>query len=192
MFTDLQEFKSFIKESIPEDTVDFFAQNDEVACCDKDIYSFFKDYIAKEFAGVENVIIMGSGNWGFSLNPYKIFSRYSKQSDIDVAIISKLEFTDTWQELRYYHRSRWYQLGKTEQDRIKRNGENVYSGFISPKWIPEKGNKVRFRFLNKIEQIPQDLFDYRDINMMFFKDYEELVDYYKRGFINARRKLDGI
>lgn len=189
MFSNLTDFKNFLKTSTPEDILNNFIENQNLVCCNQKDFVNFKGLVTQSFSGVEDVIIMGSGNYGYSLNPRNDFSLFHEGSDIDVAIISYKEFHDTWDELRHYHRSKWYELGDFKKTQLKRNGENVYSGFISPKWIPETKNKLRFRFIDTIAKMPGHIFGYRDINMLFFKSKEELKDYYKRGITIAKGKL---
>src|SRR5262252_2940866 len=95
-------------------------------------YLSFKERVANYINDVESVSIVGTGNWRFSLNPDKHLKEFDRASDIDVAVISHKRFTDTWEELRRVHRLEWYSFDRWVQERLKRNGQNVYSGFVTP------------------------------------------------------------
>lgn len=182
---DIEDFKALLLQETPERIVSYFLTTDDIAACPKVNYSKFCEAASKQFQDVEDVRIMGSGNWGFSLNPDKNFRPFNDESDIDTVIISSREFENTWSELRTYHRNKYYSLSHYQKQRLKRNGENVYSGFISPLWIPDVGNQMRFRFI-KTKSSLSSLMDYREVNMLIFKNRDEVIDYYKRGIMVAK------
>ncbi len=152
-------------------------------------YCSFKSRIMKRLDKVEHVCLVGTGNWKFSLNPEKNFKSFDSSSDIDVAVISEHQFISTWEEMRKYHRNRWYRLTIGERDRLRRNGENVYSGFISPAWIPEKQSKLKFEYLRLLNALRDQHVGFRPVKMVFFKNMVEAIDYYKRGFVIAQQKV---
>lgn len=171
----------------PSKVVHKIYYNNEIAACSEQDYQHFRDCVAGLFESVEDVRIMGSGNYGFSLNPDKLYQPFRDSSDIDTVVISKKEFNSTWGEIRNYHRHKWYSIGSYQREQLLRNGQNIYAGFISPKWIPDKSNKMRFRFIQLLETIPGELVNFKKINMLFFKDLDEVFDYYKRSIMTIRR-----
>ncbi len=63
-------------------------------------YNEFLIYIAKKFhVSTKEVGIIGSGKYGFSLNPRKNFKIYDEESDIDMVIISLDLFNKFWEIL---------------------------------------------------------------------------------------------
>jgi hypothetical protein len=158
--------------------------------------SDYKDYlrlISSDYKCAEHIAIMGSGNWGYSLNPEKYLRPFSNDSDIDVVIICYQSFCETWKELRDYHRKNYYLLSPSQRTKLKRNGENVYSGFISPKWIADKKSPVRFFYEVNSNKYSNRHVGYRAVNMMYFKNKVEAIDYYVRGFRLAKGAInDGI
>ena len=46
------------------------------------------------------IVLTGSASCGFSLNPYKNYREYNGQSDIDIAVVSELNFDIAWRTLR--------------------------------------------------------------------------------------------
>jgi hypothetical protein len=148
------------------------------------------DQVKLDHPKSEGIAIMGSGNWKFSLNPYKNFSEFHKDSDIDIAIVCPTSYENTWGELRDHHRKNYYLLTYTEKKQLRRNGENVYSGFISPKWLPLT-SKLRFHHMLKTNIYSNAAIQHRTVNMMYFKNEDEVLDYYIRGFRAAQiRNLD--
>lgn len=185
---EILEFKRLLLEEEPEDVVSNFLGNDIIAAFSKDQYTKFCDQTKGCFEDVELVRIMGSGNYKFSLNPDNIYREFNDESDIDTVIISPYEFQRTWEELRTYHRNRWYTLNGYQKEKLKRNGQNIYSGFVSPLWIPDHSNQLRFKFIRTKNRI-SSLFDYREVNMLIFNNYEEVIDYYKRSVMLAKKEL---
>lgn len=181
-FMTLQEFIGCINGSNPRDIANECLCRELVhAIPDELMYRSYVDAIRDDYPNSTRVAIMGSGNWKFSLNPKKNFREYCDTSDIDIAIVCPLSFDAAWRELRSYHRNNYYLLGRRDQDNLRRNGENVYSGFISPKWIPGK-SKSKLAYLLNSNKYSNVLVGYREVNMMYFRDDDEAIDYYVRGF----------
>lgn len=185
---ELLEFKKILLEKDPEQIVCGFLESKTIAAFQEDQYKNFCEEITCSFEKVESVRIMGSGNYKFSLNPDNIYREFNERSDIDTVIISSHEFQRNWEELRKYNRSKWYTLGKNQKEKLMRNGQNIYSGFVSPLWIPDKSNRLRFKFIRTRNRLSIQ-FDSREVNMLFFKNYEEVIDYYKRSVMSAKREL---
>ncbi len=182
----VEEFTRQLRSYGPQRLVELLLDSEDIAACSSKDYKVFRDFFSSKFSGVQDVRIMGSGNWGFSLNPIKLFRPFNLNSDIDTVIISDEEFHSTWDELRKYHRNYWYGLSNEQRNSLRRNGENVYSGFISPLWIPHKGNRIRFRFISLISKSPDYLVGRRVIKAVIFRNREEVIDYYKRSIITLR------
>ena len=183
----LEQFLTLVRSADPMDLVTESLHRDFVhAIPDESKYRTFVDKVRLDYPSSERIAIMGSGNWKFSLNPRKNFSEYHAKSDIDVAVICRESFEQTWEELRTYHRKNFYLLPKDQKEVLKRNGENVYSGFVSPKWIPEKSN-VKFAYTLNTNKYSNDVIGFRSVAMMYFKNQDEAVDYYIRGFLQAKK-----
>ena len=185
---ELLEFKKILLEEDSEQIVSDFLENNIIAAFQEHQYTKFCEQTTSSFEDVELVRIMGSGNYKFSLNPDNNYREFNDKSDIDTVIISPQEFQRTWEELRAYHRNKWYTLNMNQKEKLKRNGQNIYSGFVSPLWIPDPSNQLRFKFIRTKNRL-SSLFGYREVNMLFFKNYEEVIDYYKRSVMLAKREL---
>lgn len=183
----LEEFLALVKSADPVALATECLHRDFVhAILDEAKYQAFLDKVRSDYPSADRIAIMGSGNWKFSLNPEKKFSEFHSQSDIDVAIICRASYEQTWEELRAYHRKNFYLLPFAKREALRRNGENVYSGFISPKWIPEKSDE-KFRYNLNRNKYSDGVIGFRTVNMMYFKNQEEALDYYVRGFWLAQK-----
>jgi len=131
--------------------------------------------------------VVGSGNWKFSLNPDKSFREFGEHSDIDVAVISKDLFDGFWEEMRFQHRAHFYRLPLEYRDRLRRNSENVYAGFISPNWIPNRNPTAAYEYKRNLDSLSDRHVRSLKVKMMFFKNFDEAADYYARGFRMAQR-----
>lgn len=184
----LEAFLALVRSANPIDLAAESLHRDFVhAIPDVSMYKSFLDEVRVDYPLSERIAIMGSGNWKFSLNPDKHFSEYHIKSDIDIAIICRASFEQAWEELRTYHRQNFYRLRIEKKIQLKRNGENVYSGFVSPKWIPGKSS-VNFKYALNSNKYSNEIIGYRNVNMMYFKNSDEALDYYKRGFRLARQR----
>jgi hypothetical protein len=185
-----EEFIAEILERQPELLAETYLAADTVtAFPNADDYASFKARVQRHVNGVESLSIVGTGNWRFSLNPYKSLKEFDEASDIDIAVISQEQFSQTWEELRRVERSRWYTFSKEIQDRLRRNAEDVYSGFITPAWIPGHQNELLYRFKTILNQLRDESVKFKPVKMLFFKNKVEAIDYYKRGFRLAKGKV---
>ena len=183
-------FREKILSCSPEELAAEWIGNDNIHAFANPIdYKAYLDSILNDYPESDMAAITGSGNWCYSLNPKKNFSQFHKNSDIDVSIISSKYFYEIWEELRAYHRENYYLIGKTKKDDLNRNGQNVYSGFVTPKWIPNKKSKTRFQYEINTNKYSNKLVEFRSVNMMFFKNTKELTDYYIRGIRIAKTRL---
>ena len=154
-----------------------------------DEYQAFKNRITASLLEVQQVHLAGSANWGYSLNPEKAFRSFDENSDLDVVIISEHHFFETWEELRQYHRNNWYALDHGARQQLRRNGENIYSGFASPVWIPERRSRLRFEFVRLLNRLSDQTVAFRRVTAMYFRNIDEAIDYYRRSFSIAKSKV---
>ncbi len=188
---EINEFKDLIKDNEPLELAKQFLYQDSVfAISSKNEYERFLDEIRVDYSDNEHISIVGSGNWKYSLNPEKgLFREFNRRSDVDIVIISRNYFDSLWERLRDFHRNRYYSLSFHAKEKLKRNGQNVYSGFITPKWIPNPTSPLRLEYEININKYSNKSIGYRSVNMMFFKNEEEVLDYYVRGFRIAKRRI---
>ena len=161
---------------------------DVVACSSSRIYQEFRRAVSGEFPKATHVSIAGSGNWGFSLNPEKNFRTFGEHSDIDVALIDESTFYATWDIIRQYHREFYYKIDFDQRLKLRRNGENIYSGFVSPAWIPERRHSARIAFARVLSRLSTEHIGFKQVKILVFRNLEETLDYYKRGLYLLNRK----
>lgn len=189
-YSDLESFKGEIRETDPRELVErWLTEGDACAFSTSTELGEFATKIERDYPRADRVVIAGTSNWQFSLNPKKGFAEFHKRSDIDVALISPIDFEETWVALRDLHRKKWYSWGRDVRETVLRTGQNVYCGFITPKQIPDRANNYRFEFLQKCNSYSTSLVGYREVNLMFFKSNDDVIDYYIRGVRLARSKV---
>jgi hypothetical protein len=138
-FMSRDEFFRRIRSSSAEVLArEFFHSETAHIFSDEAAYSAFREKVSTSIPNVESVAVVGSGNWQYSLNPEKAFREFGAHSDVDVAVISCSQFHSLWEEMRQNHRRHFYALAYSHRERLRRNSENVYCGFISPDWIPKR------------------------------------------------------
>jgi hypothetical protein len=152
-------------------------------------YAAFRAKVTHHLPLAESVAVVGSGNWRYSLNPKKLLSEFHARSDIAVAVVSPALFHETWESMRRLHRDRWYTLDSDARDRLLRNGQNVYAGFACPTWLPVPGHPLVYAFKSMLGKLSGPEVGYREVKIYYYKSEVEMLDYYRRGFMNARREL---
>ena len=168
----------------PEQAVDeLLAVQNVTACKNAQDYVTFRNYVQAAYPNGGDIFIAGSGNWGFSLKPKNNLRPFGTHSDIDVGVVHDQWFNETWEQLRTYHRQFFYKLPGWTRDALRRKGEDVYSGFVSPRWIPDKGNNFRFAHTKILNSLTSHLVGFLPVKMLFFKSRVEAIDYYKRGVL---------
>jgi hypothetical protein len=186
----LNQFKDLVAGNDPDTLAGaLMIQPTVCALPDPASYNAFKARVSAALPESEEAFVVGSGNWEYSLNPNKLWNSFHAGSDIDVAVISGSLFKKTWERMRALHRSRWHLLGAEARLALRRNGENVYAGFVSPLWLPHSIDPEVYRFTSMLNRLSGADIGYRQVTMMYFKDRAEAVDYYKRGFRAARREI---
>jgi hypothetical protein len=184
------EFFQQVRDVAPEELAREFLNAGTVRVFpDEAAYQDFRDRIQGFVNEAEFVAVVGSGNWRFSLNPEKDFREFGEHSDVDVAIVSQARFNSLWEEMRERHRKRFYRLSQDQRTRLRRNSENVYAGFISPSWIPDRSAQRRYEHKALLNELSDASVGYLSVKLMFFKNLLEAIDYYRRGFIIAKAKL---
>lgn len=184
-----KQLKQQLKRGVPDEICsNLLNQHSVVACADRDVYSDYKTHIQQVIGrNLDAVFIAGSGNWGFSLNPKKQYRTFCNASDIDLCIVSSTLFEEIWSEIRVFHRKNFYRISHAARTNLRRNGENVYSGFVTPEWIEDKAHQMRNDFELKLNAASSKHVNYKSVNAFVFKNYDEAVDYYKRGMIALLR-----
>ncbi|MDF3239618.1 hypothetical protein [Pseudomonas veronii] len=186
---EVEEFLNFLKSDSPSNIAEQLILRSGIYMFrDEDEYTGYKKQILVDHGNAHHISIVGSANWKFSLNPTKNLSIFSKKSDIDVAIICAQSYLDTWNEMRKFHRENFYALAHDARVSLRRHGEDVYSGFASPKWIPSIESKVRQRYEKLTNKYSDRQVGFRKVNMMYFRDMGEAVDYYVRGIRKANEQ----
>lgn len=186
---ELNEVKEIICQNSIQEALNFFLFRDSIAAFETPaLYKLYISEIMQDFPKAELIIIGGSGNWGYSLNPKNMFRKFSDESDIDLIIISEEHFKETWEVIRRYHRDYFYKINQFIRNNLRRHGEDIYSGFVTPKWLPDKTAKHYVDYLEITNKHSNKLVNYRKVNLMYFKNKFELLDYYTRSFLKVRKK----
>jgi len=184
------DFLDRVRRTRPEVLAANYLAADTIAAFpDANSYANYRQRVSNTISDCETVTIAGTGNWRYSLNPKKDFREFHAGSDIDLCVISAYQFSSLWEELRRAHRDKFYLLPYEDRQRLRRNGENVYSGFISPEWLPDSASATRFSYKKKLNFLSDASVSYRTVKVLFFKNTIEAIDYYARGFIIAQRTL---
>jgi hypothetical protein len=142
-------------------------------------YIKWKEILAKKI-GVDSkaIVLTGSSSVGFSLNPEKNLRPFTKESDIDIAIISQHYFDISWHFLRNIGTKR-YNYNRKEIDAIDDHRLRlIYWGTIATDKIIQIlpfGN-TWMKALNEMALIEPT--KDRVLNFRIYKDFEALRAYH--------------
>lgn len=186
----LTEFKREIIAKPPGELTDWFLRSETVeAFPTPEKYNEFQAAVMTLYPNAEKVAVAGTANWSFSLNPNKNFKTYDHRSDVDTVVVSPDDYMRFWEEIRVFHRKSYYRIGHREKQDLLRKGQNIYSGFVTPNWIPDRSNETKHRHKQNLNQLTDSRVGFRPVTMFFFRNWDEVVDYYKRGFRLAKGLL---
>lgn len=179
----LDEVIAYIKTHEIYEAVKYFLFQENIPAINgREEYERYKSIVKIDHPKADNILIGGSGNWGYSFNPIKFLRPFCDDSDIDLIVVSSNYFNYSWEKLRKYHRNNWYRIGRDNQLSLRRKGENVYSGFVSLKWIIDIYNPERIEYEEMVNNYSNSIVKYKKVNLMYFKNEVELIDYYIRSF----------
>lgn len=96
-------------------------------------YSKFREQIAAALkCESANVIVVGSGRFGFSLAPHKFGRPFHDRSDIDVIIVDPNFFDVAWMELIRYDAKSLTFDSDVQQSLREHRTNNVFWGYLEP------------------------------------------------------------
>lgn len=184
------EFKAHLARTDVKRLAEEFVLSDTVhALPSVELYDGFRTRVRALLPAAQYIAVVGSGNWRYSLNPDKLLNEYHVGSDIDVAVVSESLYLQTWDMMRSLHRDHWYRLGGDARTKLLRNGQNIYCGIACPMWLPVRPHPSVYEFKRLLNRLSGADVGYREVKMFYFRNQTEMVDYYQRGFMNAKREL---
>lgn len=167
-----------------------------------DSEGLLKQHLSKELnVQQENIIVVGSGRVGFSLNPDNFPRSFSETSDIDVVIISDELFDEIWMTLlKWYYPRRFMNLGGVEGEWARVRRKEIYFGWLVPSDIRYEGlsfpdilKPLRdvsanwFNAFQSLSLIPQ--FAGRTISGRLYRTKKHVVQYHVEGLRLIREKI---
>lgn len=185
---DVKQFLDFIRSQSPIDIAERLIMKKSIHALDsEDEYEKYRQIVRNDHPNAYHIAVVGSANWKFSLAPQKNLREFHHKSDIDIAIICADSFLHTWDALRKHHRDHYYSLTQDGRNGLKRNGENVYCGFVTPKWVPSLQSSIRQQHEKRTNAYSTKDVKFKTVNMMYFRNMDETIDYYVRGVRAAAR-----
>ena len=117
-------------------------------------YAKFRQQIADALkCELDNVIVVGSGRFGFSLAPHKFGRPFHDRSDIDVIIIDPNFFDTAWLELiRYDVKSLTFDADVGESLREHRKN-HVFWGYLEPLQFEDGVVDVQERLVPAVRRV---------------------------------------
>tara|TARA_R110002074_G_scaffold396334_1_gene585636 strand:+ start:1943 stop:2461 length:519 start_codon:yes stop_codon:yes gene_type:complete len=153
-------------------------------------YQYFRDTIsAKLGLSAEDVALVGSSKYGFSLNPKptKTYQPFHEESDLDVVIVGEDLFERTWGAFReaYYNGYSWIKA---------RHESDVFRRFVL--LLPEENYKTVYlrstsRLMDEMAvEVGQKTGINRKLKYRIYADWEAALNYYTHGLEKLQRSLN--
>lgn len=154
---------------------------------DAENYKKFTLEVAKRLnVGENDIIMVGSGRLGFSLNPSQVLKDFDRESDIDLVIIGSRQFDESWVELLSTSNA-VESLEEEERRKMKKIEREFFKGYMRPDLLPSQSRLLRtwFPLLNTTFEIPQ--VRTRDVNCWLFKSKDHSIDFYSKNIDSIRQ-----
>lgn len=150
-------------------------------------YNEFKYYMSQKFGiNPQEITIIGSARFGFSMNPQKNYKDFNENSDIDIVIVSKKLFEKLWDDLL---------VNFTENDnglsyKYKDVCRNVFKRFIDTERYPEYLTTKNEKWFQQVAGYKKDLqIDYmfpEEIGYRIFRSWEDFKLYLIKNIKNLK------
>lgn len=163
-----------------------------------DLYFEIKKKISQRFKiPISNIYLVGSGQFGFSLNPEKNYSNFrnednedknTKASDLDFAIISPKLFDEYWDEVCEIRLSKTAH-SKDDEKLFSKFRNYLFRGWIRPDAFPFdfKGKQEWFEFFNSL-----NLFVNRQVTCGIFRNELSFIKIYQQSITELSNRTKEI
>jgi hypothetical protein len=192
-----QDFKQLIIENTPLDFCRRHLFNQEVYLFDnadkfgiKGSYHELKCEIANKLNTSPNsVAIVGSGKFGFSMNPTKpeLLKSFHDKSDLDIVIACPQTFENIWLNLRRAYYS-------NQSDVQRSHSKDVFSKFIVVNDKLEYNSDHVKPIIKLLEEMKKELkkkFRIKQtINYRIYANWSDVEDYHEFGIGHLQRALE--
>ena len=150
----------------------------ECATISEDEYFSLRSAVADRFNLHPNeVVVVGSGKLGFSINPKKRYQHFGDGSDIDVTIISRSLFDAIWRELHRFEDEGGLVWGRAIDFK-----KYLFRGWIRPDFFPTETTygfpKDWWKFFEDLSASRQ--FGFEKIRGAIYRDWYFLESYQRR------------
>lgn len=126
---------------------------------------------------IKNIEIVGSAKLGLSLSKERYGSKYDKNSDIDLVLVSPELFDKAWHELLKLE-YKFHQLSEKERAFLEDCYRTLHRGFISPEKLPPTTDFHKYWWSKFSELSSIKKYEYRKIRGRLFKDWWFAEKYY--------------
>ncbi|MBP0466710.1 hypothetical protein J5Y09_22470 [Roseomonas sp. PWR1] len=135
-----------------------------------------------------NICIIGSGCVGYSLSPNKNFSEFSKDSDIDVAIISDFYFHLAWRSLRSVRASDARTPADAQALKSQKQLYLFYGCIAADRVLPFLSFRRDWTIaMAKMSGVKPT--EAREVKFRLYRDYDSLRDYQAEGVLKLKHQL---
>lgn len=134
------------------------------------------------------MIMVGSAQLGFSLNPKKLLRSFIDESDLDVVVVSSELFDAAWKDL--LERSAGIQqLEAEDRRRFKKTQENFFRGYLRPDLLPTGCGLVKDWFPRLAGPFRCPVAARHPVKAWLFKSWWHAEHFYRDGITKVQPEL---
>lgn len=139
-----------------------------------------------DWSGVHtnDVVMVGSGKLGFSIDPTQAFKNFHRESDLDMAIVSSELFDYYWRQVFFYMQSDAYWKDRDEFNSY------ILKGWMRPDLLPSSNFQIRrewWTFFGGLSN-RQDYGQYK-VRGCVYKNWDFLEEYQTSGLTLCKLKV---
>lgn len=148
---------------------------------DNEAYNSWRQRVSRLLdVDLGNILVVGSGSVGCSLNPHKGFAAFHDNSDIDIAVISTYHFDLSWRVLRGLRRGD--AANNVQWEAVKFHQTSlIYWGCIATDKLLEVMPFAAQWFEAAIEISGYSEVGGRSVNFRIYRDFASLRSYHESG-----------
>ena len=149
----------------------------------------------------ENIVVVGSAQIGFSLNPDNFPRQFSDESDIDILTVDEVLFDKIWMTLlEWQYPLRLSKLGKVLGEWARFRRKEIYYGWLVPSEIKYEGlslpdmlkplRDISTSWFNAFQSLSlHPEFASRDVSGRLYRTWEHALRYHVEGLRQIRESI---
>ncbi len=130
-----------------------------------------------------DICLVGSGQLGFSLNPWHLLSAFDRSSDLDLVVVSSDIFDHAWRELIA---TQSILAAGSDRDRLRKTRDSFFDGYLRHDKLPLSSALSKSWFPKLAGPFKSDVAKRHEVKAWLFKSWWHAVGYYANGLARVQ------